>query len=483
MLCLTLTGHNIDEDYDILWRNRQYIDMAELRLDFLDNPTPSEIEKASEFPSKVDLPVILSCRRTSDGGFFRETERKRISLLKKVLNSNYSFIDIEFDVNKPDLDTYVKSLGVRIIRSIHDINGIPENLSLIINKIAEKGDIPKATVTPQSTKDVLNMFRFVPELSEIKEKIIVGMGSFGVCTRILYKKLGSMLCFCSEQNLLGMLNPRDMKELYQADRVNAQTKIYGVIGNPISHSVSPNIHNPGFHGIRFNAIYVPFLVDNVRMFFRLAELLQINGFSITIPHKQEVIPYLGKTTREVRQLGSCNTVVREHGLWKGSNTDYYGFISLLGDCFENGSIKNAVVIGAGGGARAVVFALRNNNVNVIILNRTQTKAAKLAHETMSQYDTLENAGLYSGKADLIVQATSVGMEPDYDSEPAPTLQFTGKEIVCDLIYKPYRTKFLRRANEAGCRIIYGLEFLEAQGKLQFEAYSGYHYPRDVKPAF
>lgn len=483
MLCLTLIGKTIEEDIEMLWRNRQYIDLAELRIDFLDLSDSSVIQKATQFPSLVDLPVILTCRRLCDGGNFEGSDRKKISLMRKIIEGSFSFIDIENDISKPEFEAYIRSRGIRIIKSIHDTNGIPENLYSAMTKISEKGDIPKVAVMPNSIQNILNMFKIEEELTSVKEKIIVGMGDYGTCTRILYKRLGSMLTFCCEKPINGMISPLEMKELYHADRVNAQTRIYGVIGSPIGHTVSPNIHNTGFHGIRFNAIYVPFLVDNVREFFKLAEFLKINGFSITIPHKQAVIPFLGKTTREVREVGSCNTIVREHGLWKGSNTDYYGFLSLIEQDLESNMISNALVLGAGGAARALVWALRNHNVNVTILNRTLEKAARLAKETMSSYDSLNNASKYSGKVDLIIQATSVGMEPDYNKEPAPTLSFTGKEIVCELIYKPHMTKFLRRANDAGCKIIYGLDCLLAQGKLQFEAYTGYHYPPNAKPEF
>jgi len=307
------------------------------------------------------------------------------------------------------------------------------------------------------------------------------MGDYGVCTRILYKKCGSMLSFCSDsQAAPGHLGAQTMSELYRADKLDGNTHIFGIIGNPVYHTASPKIHNPGFEAIRYNAVYVPFLVDSVRAFFKLAEMLQIHGFSVTVPHKRSVQPYLGRITREVKQIGSCNTVVRIQNMWKGINTDYYGFLAPISEPLGKGEIKNALVVGAGGAARAVVWALHNHGVKVTILNRSLEHARTLASETMSSFDTLENAHLYNGGFELVVQTTSVGMGNNGNEESIPSFSFSGREIAYDLVYNPRETRFLKRAMEAGCTIIGGSQMLMEQGKLQFEAFTGYHYPHWIQ---
>ena len=306
------------------------------------------------------------------------------------------------------------------------------------------------------------------------------MGPYGVATRILYRRMGSILTFASDSEAApGQLKARDLKELYHADEVNERTAIYGIIGNPVNHSASPLIHNPGFRAIKYNAIYVPFLVDNARAFFALAENLRMRGFSVTVPHKVEVLSYLGNITREVKQIGSCNTVVRTPGLWKGMNTDYYGFLIPILPDIESGRIKNALVIGAGGASYAIVWALRNWGVKVTILNRTLSHAEKIAKINICSFDSLENAANYEGQVDLIVQTTSVGLNT-FES-PIEGFRFTGKEIAYDIVYKPHMTKFLSDAKAAGCTLHFGDEMLFEQGKLQFEAFTGYHYPRNLKP--
>lgn len=493
MLCLTLTGSTLEENRALVERNRQWIALAELRLDHL---LPEEQKIASSFPSTVDLPVMLTMRRKIDGGMCSLPEKQRLQLLYEAAKGDFTYVDIEDDVKKSDLkfkdplfeqkvdlENMLRTRGIRIIRSYHNFECVPADLFGRIHKLAAKGDIPKVAVTPGNMMDVITLFRVQQELSSLTEKIVIGMGPYGVCTRILYKKCGSLLSFCSDsQAAPGHLSAQSMSELYRADKLDAKTHIYGIIGNPVSHTSSPIIHNPGFEAIRYNAVYVPFLVDSVRAFFKLAEMLQIHGFSVTVPHKRSVQPYLGRITREVKQIGSCNTVVRIQNMWKGINTDYYGFLAPIDDLIAQGDIRNALVIGAGGASRAVVWALHNHGVKVTILNRSIEHARTLANETMSAYDTLDNAHLYSETVDLVVQTTNVGMGDLEGQEPCPSLQFSGKEIVYELVYKPEETAFLKRAKGAGCTIIAGKQMLMEQGKLQFEAFTGYHYPHWVTVA-
>lgn len=478
MICLVLTGSSIEEDLAQIERNHSYIDLAELRVDLLD--AQSRI-RAHAFPDLVDVPVILTCRRTMDGGAYTGTEKSRTTLLEQCLKGNFAYVDIEEDVKRSSVEQKARERNIRIIRSAHDFKGIPSDIFHRIAKIAAKGDIPKMAVTPNSVLDLVTLFRAESELALVGEKIIVGMGDYGVPSRILYRRVGSMLTYCSEHAVApGQITPRVMKELYRADKVDSRTRIYGVIGNPVLHSLSPQLQNPGFQEINFNAIYVPFLVDAVRSFFVLAEMLRISGVSVTVPYKQDVLPYLGKITREVKQIGSCNTIVRAKNLWMGINTDYYGFIEPLVVDIDSKRIQTALVVGAGGAARSVVWALRNHGCKVTVVNRDVMRAEHLARETMSACDSLEHAGLYEG-VDLVVQTTSVGMVPGVDGDPIPGFTFNPRQTVYELVYRPPYTTMLRRARDAGCRLLFGIDMLVRQGKLQFETFTGYHYPKRLEP--
>ncbi len=481
MICLTLSGPTLSNNLNQVKENREFVDILELRLDLL---SPEEQKKAAEFPSLVDLPVILTCRRVADGGKCSLSERSRRSLIIQTLEKGaFEYVDIEDDVKKNDVELAAREKGVKIIRSYHDFEKVPEDIFSRIQSLSKRGDIAKVAVTPHSISDVITLFRINRELTDTP-KIVIGMGDWGVCTRILYRKMGSILTFGSSVSTKaiapGMISVRDLKELYRADRINERTGIYGVVGNPVMHSLSPKIHNPGFHAINYNAVYVPFLSDSIKSFLLLAEFLQMRGFSVTVPFKVDVLKYLGNITREVKQIGSCNTVIRVPNMWKGTNTDYYGFLSPIEDDIASGRIRNALVIGAGGAADAIVWALTNRGVKVVIVNRTLENAKRLAAKNNASADTLSNASRYSGWADLVVQSTKVGLSQPKDN-PVPDFVFTGREVAYDIVYEPRMTAFLKNAEKAGCTLHYGLEMLLSQGKLQFESFTGYHYPKNVDP--
>ena len=478
MICLTLSGNSLKENLLEVERNLEYIDPCELRLDTL---TTEDQKKASQFPSMVNIPVVATFRRPEDGGRSSVSEKTRRSILFDALDGDFAYIDIEDDVKKCELEDKARERKIKIIRSFHDYKGIPTDIFGKIANLSKRGDVVKIAVMTKGIQDILTLLNIKKELGNVP-KIIIGMGPFGVPTRILYKKFGSILTFAGNTEVApGQLTPKELKTVYGADKVNEATAIYGIIGNPVLHTMSPRIHNPGFRGIRYNAIYTPFLVDDIRTFFVLAEELQLRGFSVTIPHKMSVLSYLGNISREVKQIGSCNTVVRMPQLWKGINTDYYGFLATITTELEKGEIKNALVVGAGGASKAIVWALRNQGINVTILNRTLSHAQSLATNVLCAYDALDNAKEYEGKVDLIVQTTSVGLAPTTGFSPIEGFKFTGKEICYELIYEPKVTKFLSDALKAGCRVHYGSEMLIAQGMLQFETFTGYHYPKNVTP--
>lgn len=479
MICLTLSGPTILDNLKALADNKDYVDICELRLDLL---SPSEVAKAADFPSMVDIPVILTLRRVSDGGKCTLQEKARRSLLIDTMkNGGFSYVDIEDDVKKSDVEEAAHSLGMKVIRSYHDFEGVPADIFSRVHSLASRGDVAKIAVTPHNTADVMTLFRINEELKDVP-KIIIGMGEWGVATRILYKKMGSILTFGSNGKAVapGMISARELKLLYRADQLNDNTGIYGIVGNPVMHSLSPQIHNPGFHKIHYNAVYVPFLSESIRSFLTLAEMLRMRGFSVTVPFKVDVVKYLGNITREVKQIGSCNTVVRVPNMWKGTNTDYYGFIHPIEKEIDDGRIKSALVIGAGGAAKAIVWALKMRNVKVMIVNRTKSKADELARLYGVGSDSLDNISRYEGKVDLVVQATNMGLHPYEDVNPAENFHFSGKEIAYDIVYKPKYTKFLIAAEKAGCSLKFGWDMLMEQGKLQFESFTGYHYPKDVE---
>ncbi|HZJ87977.1 MAG TPA: type I 3-dehydroquinate dehydratase, partial [Sphaerochaeta sp.] len=448
---------------------------------------------AAEFPTQTDLPLILSFRRQSDGGGCAIGERARLASLFAASRGAWAYVEIEEDVKKSelrfkgaedkrriDLLADLASRDIVVIRSSYDTSGVPADIYGRIMRLSKEGAIPKLVAHPTNLMDVITLFRVEKELATVEKKIIVATGPWAKAAQILYRRCGSLIGYATPTQESGgvFLDAQSLSELYRADQIDRRTHIYGMIGNPLIHEATCRIYNPGFVAIRYNAVYVPFLVDQVRTFFKLAELLQIRGFSVTGSHTRSVLPYLGKISREVKQIGSCNTVVRIKSMWKGINTAYYGFLAPISDAMTQEEIKHALVIGSGNAARAVVWALHNHGVKITILNRSSEPAHLLASQTMSTYDTLESAHAYSESVDLVVQASSVPAT----EMPIPSFRFSGKEIAYELAYEDSETAFLIAASSGGARVLHGKEMFLAQTKLQFEAFTGYHYPHWIAVA-
>lgn len=212
MLCLTLDARTIEEDKSLYERNKDYVSLVELRVDMLD---PSEYRKAKTFPVEIDVPVILTIRKPCDGGRYAGTEEERKALMADLSQGLFFYVDMEIGLDFPELEKELMSRGVNIIRSLHDFNGIPRNLPDLARSIAAKGQIPKLAVTVRTEEDLEEVFHLGEELKDVPRKIIVGMGAYGIRTRVGYRRLGSILTFCSESdpNGIGLPTPRELSEL------------------------------------------------------------------------------------------------------------------------------------------------------------------------------------------------------------------------------------------------------------------------------
>jgi len=484
-ICLSLTAATLKENLRLLEFRRRFVDMVELRADFLES---SELSSLKRFPRTTGVPVILAIRRQRDGGHWGLGERERRQLLRRSLSGGYDYVDLERDLEDPDLTRQVKRGGGRVIRSLHDFSGVPDRLAERCLQLPHgPGEIPQMAVMPQSTEDLPILAEAFRQLKG-EEKILIGMGEHGLFSRILAPKLGCFLTYCSvsgaEAAAPGHLDPRTLVELYRFRMQDQETFLCAVIGKPIAHSRSPEFHNRGYQALGLNGVYIPVLVDQVPFFFRLAESLEMKGFSVTMPHKQAVMAHLSEGDKILEGIGACNTVVRRpQGGWFGTNTDVRGFLAPLEKQAPEllKADSRATVIGAGGGARSVVYALRSRGIRPLIVNRTPEKARALAEFFGCDWGGIDAEGIarIGENADLIVQATSVGMEPEPEADPVPEYRFGGKEVVYDLVYQPLMTVFRRRAQAAGCRTVSGLDMLFAQGAAQFKHYTGVEYPREL----
>jgi 3-dehydroquinate dehydratase/shikimate dehydrogenase len=479
---------------EILEKYRKYADIAELRVDCLD---PDERFLIRRFPGMAGIPVILTIRRDIDGGHFTGGEGARISLLSKGLafadadrRRNFAYVDLEEDLNVPSLEEAARTFGTRIIRSYHNIQGVDADMVSRLRALRHVGDeLAKVSVTPHSTEEVLQVFRAGKETRDI-DKILICMGNYGVASRILAEKIGSYLSYASilgEQDApigaAGQLDAKELAELYRFRSITGETKVFGVVGYPLKATGSPLFFNTIFGLENADAVYVPFPADSIGSFMRLAEEIDLSGFSVTVPYKESILPFLAQKSGVVNVIGACNTVTRFAKGWLGTNTDTMGFSDSLLEFIGKKNLrgKKTTIIGAGGAARAVASEVHRLGGKALILNRTILRARALAAPYKFLWGGLDNYGvqMMDKYSDIIVQTSSAGMEGNDAGNPLENYTFSGREAVMDLIYEPEVTPFLKQAASAGCRILNGYDMLIRQARYQYTQFSGKDFPAQL----
>jgi 3-dehydroquinate dehydratase/shikimate dehydrogenase len=313
------------------------------------------------------------------------------------------------------------------------------------------------------------------------------MGNYGIATRILAEKLGSYLSYASalkEQDIpiaaAGQLDAGELAELYRFRNITGETQVFGVVGYPLKATGSPVFFNTVFGLENTNAVYIPFPADSIDAFIQLAEEIGLSGFSVTVPYKESILPFLAEKSNVVNGIGACNTVTRFAGGWSGANTDTMGFADSLLEFIGKKNLrgKKITIIGAGGAARAVVSEIHRLGGKALILNRTILRARALAAPYKFLWGGLDNQGveMMDKFSDIIVQTSSAGMEGNESPDPLENYTFSGREAVMDLIYEPAVTPFLKRAAGAGCRILNGHDMLIRQARYQYTRFMGRDFP-------
>jgi 3-dehydroquinate dehydratase/shikimate dehydrogenase len=493
-ICLCLTGKTLARNLEILEKYRKYIDAAELRVDLLD---PDERFLIRRFPEMAGIPVILTIRRDVDGGAFNSGEGTRVHLFSRGLafaeadrRKNFAYVDLEGDLNVPSLEEAARTFGTRIIRSFHNIRGMESDIPGKITSLIRAGDeLPKVVLAPQSIGDVLSIFLAAGEIAGT-DKILLGMGPFGACTRILAEKLGSYMSYASALGepdsppaAPGQFDPVEMAEFYRFRAITGTTKIFAVTGYPLAASDSPKIFNTVFALENADAVYLSMPSDNLAAFMSLADTIGLSGVSVTVPYKEEILRHCTHKSAELEDIGACNTIVRFSRGWFGVNTDAKGFSeSLLSFIKERGfKRKKITVIGAGGAARAVLWELHRQKARVLVLNRNPSRARDLAALYRFKWGGLDSRGieLMEKYSEIIVQATSAGMEGHDARDPLELYKFRGTEVVMDLVYRPEMTQFLSRAAAAGCRVINGRNMLLRQARHQYKEFMDKELPDQI----
>lgn len=499
-ICLTLTAPTLRQNLEIVDRYRKYIDIVELRADWL---SANEYPYIRSFPKLAGLPCILTVRRQSDGGNFSGGEGARTVLFARGLAfadtdpcKNFSYVDLEEDFQISSIEEVVRGFNIKIIRSLHNMTDVETNLeSLIRNLRKGKDEIAKIAFMPKSLSDVTSIFRAAKSCRD-EEFTMIAMGPLGIPTRILAPVLGSQIAYCSipaddptlypnlsetreKSNIIGQLDPITLNEVYNFRNISRETEIFGIAGFPLEATLSPILHNKGYKNHGKNAVYIPVRAETIEEIFDFAEETGIKGLSVTHPFKESVISNLEEISEGTGEIGASNTIVKRNNQWYGYNTDFSGFTRALLEFLGVKDLRKmkVAIIGAGGVSRAITLAVKRLKGKACIFNRTPERAKILADIYGFQWAPLEKSSLpkLEKYSDLIIQTTSAGMPPDTGKDPIDFYSFTGAEAVYDTIYVPEKTKMLRRAEQAGCRICNGWTMLKYQAYDQYKLFTGEDY--------
>ena len=479
MICVSLgrTRHSsVMEEHSAL--AEKGAELVELRVDYM-RKRPDIGLLLKDRPT----PVVVTCRRRSDRGRWFGTEEQRLAILREAIIGGAEYVDLEDDIAK-SIRRYGKTK--RII-SYHNFEETPIELFDIHRRLAGcDPDIIKIVTMANSPSDNVRMLEMVAA-SKIPT---VGfcMGELGTISRVLCGRAGSPFTYASfsrEREMApGQLTYAEMRNLYRFNKITKLTEIYGVIGDPIAHSKSPLIHNAAFRKMGIDAVYVPLRIpaDVLQESLKEYDRLGISGFSVTIPHKENVLQFCDSVDDETEEIGAANTLYRRNNQWLAANTDASAALESVQEALrQSKSLPDLVgrkvfILGAGGVARAVGFAMVQAGAAVTLTNRSRERGKSLATEIGCSFVSWENRGAESCK--ILINCTSVGMHPNLNESPFEQNWLTDSMLVFDTIYNPEQTLLLKYARERGCPTVGGVEMFVRQAGRQFELFTGLHAPRD-----
>ena len=466
-ICLTLTGKTLEEDIEQYRSQRYFTDMVELRVDLLKK---SERAKVAEFPTMLakeamwKVPIVLTFRKQCDGGAFEGREEERVKFFERIFSvgkfsrvehvervealhdlhvlhgskNGFEYVDFEEGFGGEKLLKLAHSAGAKVVRSLHKFDGPVKNLAAKLRELGKSGDIAKVAFMPRNLRDVSKLFDLVSRSPFPVPHVVCAMGLTGFPTRALAGRLGALWAYASVGGLseLGHVTPFDLVRDYRFRSVTKVAALYGVTGWPLKKTRSPEINNAAFAAEDQDAVMVPFPSETPAAALRFMNALGLRGMAVTIPHKRGIMPLLDRIDPFARKVGAVNTVVREGARLVGYNTDVNGFAEALKAFAGELRGRKVALLGDGGAAQAVKVALKTLGARFKVFHR----------ETPPQ------------GFDVIVNATPVDPIPDYE--------FTGRELVYDLVYVPEVTPLMARAAAAGCRVENGFSMLQAQAAEQ-----------------
>ena len=483
-ICVAITGSTADEMLERAATVLKETTFLEFRLDYLAKPAAALPRFKQFLADNGAATAIATCRCKGNGGRFTGSNTEAAEILLRAAEAGFQLVDVELEsaekLPKATLEK-LRATGVALIVSYHDFHTTKDLDGILARITPFAPEFIKIVSTARSLSDNITMMRFLEKVEDSHNSSIIGicMGEAGVISRVLGLRAGSAFTFASatqgEETGSGQIAARTLLETYRVDQVDAATKVYGVAGNPIGSSLSPLMMNTAFRRETVNAVYLALQTNKVEDLFKLVREIPIQGVSITMPLKQDVIPLLERTDPLSAKIGAVNTIFRaQDGKFYGFNTDVAGIIAPLERRMPLAGAK-VLVLGAGGAGRAAVFGLRDKGADVWILNRTPETATKLARQAGAH--TIKREAVAKAGFDIVINATPVGMAGNKSAPLLHAEDLTCK-LVFDLVYNPLETPLLRMARQKGISVITGVEMFVQQGARQFEIWTGKPAPEE-----
>jgi len=452
----------------------------EFRLDYLSRPALAlpKIKQFTEYHPHVV--AIGTCRRASAGGKFRGSIASQLDILTKASAAGCQLVDLELQSAARCKPGQLQRLRAHaaLILSYHDFRATKKLEETLEKMVALSADFYKIVSTATTLHDNVRMMKFLEKYGDQHSLIGLCMGEQGIISRVLGVRAGSVFTFAAvsadEKTAPGQVTAQELRNTYRIEQVDAATRVYGVAGDPVAHSLSPAIMNAAMRRETVNGVYVALHAQTLKDLLACVRDIPIHGLSITMPYKESIVAQLDNTDSHTTKVGACNTVVRaQDGKLYGFNTDTAGVVRPLQQRITIEQSK-ILVLGAGGAARAAVFGLKERGAEVYILNRTLGPAQKLARSARARL--LKRADLKKHTFDVIINATPVGMGNTRES-PLNENEIKAR-YVFDMIYDPPETRLVKMARAAGAEIIPGIEMFVHQAARQFEIWTGKPAPWD-----
>lgn len=475
-ICVAIQGGTPAELIDRAEAALKDTRFVELRLDSLPKPL-NAIPYLKQFLSEHrDMTAIATCRRKEYGGNFAKSLAEELEVLEKALAAGCHMVDLEVESAehaKPAQLAKLRTAGSALLISFHDFTRT-RGLEQVAERIERfKPDYVKVVSTARSLADNLAVLRVIEDHSLSSRVVGIAMGEEGILSRVLGPRAGAAFTFAASgdgaETAPGQLTARTLMDLYRVEHLDHATRLFGVAGNPISHSLSPLLHNTAFRREVVNAVMLPLKPRSLEDLLTVIRELPLAGVAVTMPFKEEVLPHLANMDALTAKIGACNTLrTGADGKLYGFNTDVAGVLRPLEKRLRLKGARVAV-LGAGGAARAAVFGLVEQGAEVFVVNRTHEKAVALARQAKAK--SLKHDAFVKQKFDVLINSTPCGMKGNKQTLPIAENELNAK-LVFDMVYNPIETPLLKLAHARGAAVISGLEMFVQQGARQFEIWTG-----------